>query len=301
VEEKSFDDILKRLSDLPSMPTIVQEMFNVMNMPNCSGKDVARVLEKDQALTVKILRMANSPFYGLSHRVDTVDRACTILGLNTLKDIALSVSMMNVFKSKSRAGTFDMVGMWKHGLGCAVAAKAVFELRYKSGDNVNVFVGGILHDIGKVILDIYMPDEYKKIYELYGKDMSLVDAEMYIIGITHALIGRLLAKKWNFTKGMEEMIAFHHTPALAKVAQEQVAAVHIGNEIAKALSLGKSNELFVMPIDEGAWKIFFSEGSVLTPTLEVILDEYTQIEEAFGLGDLEENRKGRPSGGSKGT
>jgi HD-like signal output (HDOD) protein len=134
-----------------------------------------------------------------------------------------------------------------------------------------------------MILEIYMPKEYKEIHELYGKGMSLVDAEMYITGRTHALVGRLLARKWNFTKGMEEMIAFHHKPALAKVAPAHVAAVHIGNEIAKALSLGKSNELFVMPIDEDAWNMFFTKESTLTDTLEVIQDGYTQIEESFEL------------------
>lgn len=297
MEEKSFDDILKRLSDFPSMPTIVQEMFKVTSMPNCTSKDVARVLENDQSLTARLLRVANSPFYGLSRKVDTVDRACTVLGLNTVKNLALSVSVMGVFKSRSRAATFDMADMWRHSLGCAVAAKAVFELRYKDGDNV--FAGGILHDIGKMVLDIYMSREYKEIHELYGKDMSLVDAEMYIIGRTHALIGRLLARKWKFTEAMEEMIAFHHRPALAKMAREHVAAVHIGNEIAKSLSLGKSNELFVMPIDEGAWNMFFTKESTLTDTLEVIQDGYTQIEESLELDGPGENRKGRFKHGSK--
>jgi len=297
VEEKSFDDILKRLSDLPSMPTIVQEMFKVTSMPNCTSKDVARVLENDQSLTARLLRVANSPFYGLSRKVDTVDRACTVLGLNTVKNLALSVSVMGVFKSKSQEATFDMADMWRHSLGCAVAAKAVFELRYKGGENV--FVGGILHDIGKMILEIYMSKEYKEIHELYGEDMSLVDAEMYIIGRTHALVGRLLARKWKFTEAMEEMIAFHHRPALAKVAREQVAAVHIGNEIAKALSLGKSNELFVMPIDKDAWNMFFTKESTLTDTLEVIQDGYTQIEETLDLDGPEGNRGKRLKDGSK--
>jgi len=290
MEEKSLDDIVSRISNLPSMPTVVQEMFRVMGIPDCTSRDVARALEKDQALTAKILRVANSPFYGLSRKVDTVDRACTILGLNTVKNLVLSVSVIDVFKSKKRAGAFDVREMWKHNLGCAVAAKAVFETKYKNGDDA--FVGGLLHDIGKMILDIYMPKEYIRVHELYSRGMPLIEAEMQVIGKTHALAGRILARKWKFPEHIEEMIALHHRPASAKIAPEQVFSVHIGNEIAKSLSLGSSNERFVMPIDERAWNAFFDRPGILASTLEIICDEYEQIGDAFGLdGNTEEKDK----------
>ncbi len=269
------------MSDLPSMPDILEELFRVTNKPTCSSKDVARVLEKDQGLTAKLLRVANSPFYGLSRKVDTVERACTVLGLNSVKNMALSVTIMDVFGSVGARSSFDVVEMWRHNLGCAVAAKTVFETRFKSGDDV--FVGGILHDIGKIILDTYMQDEYFDVMKVHNSGVTLLDSEIRVLGRTHAAVGRILARRWRFPENVEAMIAFHHRPKDTKVAIEQVSAVHVGNEIAKALMLGRSNEMLVMPIDKSCWDMFFNSGDDLVQLLLRIQEEFSQIEDAYGL------------------
>lgn len=279
--QKSLQAMIDSMSDLPSMPDILEELFRVTSTPSCSSKDVARVLEKDQGLTAKLLRVANSPFYGLSRKVDTVERACTVLGLNTVKNMALSVSIMDVFGSAGGRSSIDVAEMWRHNLGCAVSAKAVFETRFKGGDDV--FVGGILHDIGKIILDTYMQDEYFEVMKLHDSGVPLLDSEIRVLGRTHAAVGRILARRWRFPEKVEAMIAFHHRPKETKVAMDHVAAVHVGNEIAKALMLGKSNEIYVMPIDKTCWDMFFKNGDNIEGLLFKIQEEFYQIEDAFGL------------------
>jgi HD-like signal output (HDOD) protein len=248
--------ITESIISLPTLPTVVTKMIQLVDNPKTSASSLARLIYTDQALTARILKLANSAYYGFPREISTVNMAIVVLGFNTVKEMGLSLSVFEVFKGSASDGGFDISRFWQHSIACGSAARMIAR-RFKRNLIGEAFVAGLLHDIGKVILKQYMRAEFSAIIEQSAHGIvALDDAEKEIAGATHAQIGGWLAEKWNLPKIIVESIACHHIPWEAKQDPALVAIVSVANYLCHIGQIGNSGRVNPLRPDERTWGIF---------------------------------------------
>ncbi len=201
------DQLLDEVVTLPSLPDTVVQLNQMLNDPDCSMAEVARTISMDPSIALKTLRLVNSAYYGLGQEVKTVDHAVVMLGVKVIKNLVLTASVFDTFQGS--IGRF-----LEHCISTGVAMKVLAAhgpLKRELGSPDEAFVFGLLHDIGKVIIRQFMPEESERIAQLIQeKRISWYHAELEVIGVDHATIGARLAQKWKLNKGIVAAIAFHH-------------------------------------------------------------------------------------------
>ncbi|MCK5417517.1 MAG: HDOD domain-containing protein, partial [Desulfobacterales bacterium] len=188
---------IDRIEDIPTLPTIVFELNKYLQDPDTSIKTVCDTIEKDQAITLKILKLVNSAFYGFKNKISDLRNAIVLLGYNSVRNAIVSLSIINTFSKRLALMDFDISQFWKHSLAVAVTSKNIAQLSKKESPD-NCFVGGLLHDTGKVILAQYFPDLFEKVWiTLQNEHLSFYEAEQKELPIDHTKIGAHLASKWQ--------------------------------------------------------------------------------------------------------
>jgi putative nucleotidyltransferase with HDIG domain len=271
---------VQTIIQLPALPTIAMEVVEMVDNPKTSASKLGRLISTDQALTAKVLKIANSPFYGFPRKISTIDFAIIVLGYDALKEIVISISLVSSLQKKSDA-IFDAKGFWDHSITSGVLARRLArDLGYRvSGE---VFVGGLLHDMGVSVIHRYFRNEYKRIVEILQEtDLNALEAEESVMGITHAEVGGWLAERWNLPDHLVEAIRFHHTPARADKNKDLVALIHCADMFACRMS---------------AQVVEFDKGLDFDPkTLEQlqladpqVLNEYMQTYRGLIKADIEQ-------------
>ncbi len=294
------DELAKRVKDLPVLPSVVIQVNRALEKESASTDELGEIIEKDSALTTKLLRLANSSYYGLSYQVDTVKRAISVLGFNTVRNLAVTISVDKIFRG-DMDGSFDVRGLWKHSLGCALSSK----LLLGSKDPVlreEAFVCGIIHDIGKVVIAQNMPDAMHEVIKKISGDngMNQSSAEREIMGFTHADVGALVAEKWHFPEKFSRTIKFHHHPgqspygSQAELPQSESAqpghgvnllyAVYTGNILAKTAGLGKSLDKHVEKITPSVWGILDRKKNELPKMIKTVKQDFEAIISSWNIG-----------------
>ncbi len=276
MQKSQLSEIVIDVKDIPSLPSVVMKVNSALMDKSETTHGICKIIEKDFALTSKILKLANSSYYGLSYSVDTLSMAISILGFNTVRNLAVTVSLHNIFDRSS--SSFDAKGLWFHSLGTAIASKA---LTFKGKNNTlkeKAFICGMLHDIGNLVINKNLPEETDRIVERLKGDstLTLCKAEMEVLGFTHPEAGALVAEKWHFPHELINAIKFHHNPEMTQKNRKLIYAVYAGNEIAKALNLGKSISDKIADINPVTWKeLSLSEKdlSLLIPKIETDFDD----------------------------
>ncbi len=245
--------LVAKIDKLPTLPVAATKIVQVVNNPNTTARDVNQLISTDQALAAKVLKLVNSAYYGLSNKVASITQAVVILGFNTIKSLALSASVLDSFSS-AELSTFKREEFWKHSLGVGVGAKLIANLiKVPAKDQEEFFLAGLLHDMGKVVMDQYLHEEFSEVVGL-TKDTgcAFLQAEREVLGgLTHADIGKLLAEKWNLPANLQEAIAFHHDPLQAKEGPHTVA-VHFADILCKSKHIGFSGDYEISGISEQA-------------------------------------------------
>ncbi|MFP4686588.1 MAG: HDOD domain-containing protein [bacterium] len=240
VDEAKKNDLKKlvdQIQDLPALPSVVPRLLTMVESSDTTAADLNAVITQDPALTAKVLKLVNSAFYGFSRRITTVTEAVVILGFNAIKSLALSASVFEVFKG---AGTddFDRHGIWEHSVGTGLAAETTARwIRYPNPETA--MVAGILHNIGKIVLDIYFHQELEKILEyVRKKECTMLEAEEEIVGVSHPQIGGWLAQKWNLPSSISNAIIYYRSPLQAPDDDRLVYLVHVGDVLARTKNIG---------------------------------------------------------------
>jgi putative nucleotidyltransferase with HDIG domain len=227
--------IIENVDSLPSLPSIVLALMDVVNSSDSSADDAAKLISKDPALTSKMIRLANSAFYGIPRSISSVSSAVVILGFNTIRSLVLSASVAKMFDGKH---SLDMDRFWKHSIVTAMTAKIIVRhlMSVRMMDPESAFCAGMLHDIGKLIFSQYMPEDYAAVCN-YAKEngVSLFEAEEALMGINHAQMGKILADKWSLPLDLEYAFVHHHNPQKASDAFYLVNIIHLSDIIAHDL------------------------------------------------------------------
>lgn len=246
--------LVDKVQGLPTLPSMLNNINRMVLNPATSAKEVAQVISSDPALTSKVLRVVNSSFYGFPNRITTVSHAIVILGFNTIKSIVLSSTIFDVFRRGVKPGDFDRAEFWKHSIGCGAAAK-VLGRRINYPMLEELFIAGLLHDVGKIVLDQYVPDKFGEVVNLVrSRDILISEAETEILGVTHADVGAWLFEKWNLSKGLTDTVRCHHNPALAGESQRFAEIIHVADVLVRALRFGNGGDQKIPAIQESAWR-----------------------------------------------
>ena len=230
----TYKKVIESIDNLPSFPAVVSRLIKVVNSPESSADDAAGLIEKDPALTSKMLRLANSAFYGIPRSISSVSSAVVILGFNTIRSLVLSASVMKLF-SGSQKQAVDKERFWKHSIVSAMAAKIIVRhfINVRMMDPESAFCSGILHDIGKLIFNEFMNDEYVEVRNYAEKNgVPLLDAENKILGINHAEICKVVSDKWSLPLDLEYSLVYHHNPGAADKLHELIATIHFADILA---------------------------------------------------------------------
>lgn len=202
---------LESITTLPSIPFIMSEVLNAVDNSQLSASQLASIIERDQTLTARVLAVANSPFYGFSRRISTIDLAVVVLGLNAIKEIVISLLLQKFFSGISR-DYFDVNSFWYYSVFCGAASRYLarrFEYRLAG----EAFVGGLMHDIGILIMIQYFGKKFTKIREIQTiRNFSFYHSEQIAMKTSHCDIGRWFAERWNLPKQLCDSISNHHTP-----------------------------------------------------------------------------------------
>ncbi len=251
----SLENRLAKIIDLPTLSIVANNIILITQNPKSSALEVGRAISQDQALVSKILRIANSTFYGFPRKISTIPHAVVILGFANIRNLVLTASIFDTFQSKEGDGYFDREGFWKHSLACGVTSKLIAK-RLGIKNLEEVFIWGLLHDLGKLILDAYFREDFTRVVFLVKeKEILIRDAEQQLLGFDHAAVGSLVANKWNLPPAVIKVIRFHHNPPLANESMRIVAIVHLADILCRAIGMGNGGDSKVPSINEDSWKL----------------------------------------------
>ncbi|MBS1139708.1 MAG: hypothetical protein H6R13_1161 [Proteobacteria bacterium] len=272
------EQIITRLKHLPALPTVVAELLASFGNDEVDIGLLAEQISHDQALTARLLRVANSSFYGLQSRISTINEAVVVLGFRAVRSMVLAVGVSGVFRADHCPG-FDPQAYIRHCVGVGLVARALAQM---TGRNPELaFTGGILHDIGELVLATCFPEQYAKALAYRTQhDCSLIEAERDIIGLDHGMVGGLLADTWRFPASLRSAVAEHHSPSAA-TAGSLADLTHLADCIAHALGLAKTDSEMVMPVDPTAWQRLGLDSEKIAPILPQVMKEMDETCLAF--------------------
>jgi putative nucleotidyltransferase with HDIG domain len=193
--------------NLPTIPVVLAKVLQLCSNDGADSRQLITVIEEDQALTGKMLRLANSAFFGQSRRVETISRAVVLLGFSTVRNLALSVKVWDALAAGIARAQLEV--LWDHSLACAVAAKELVA-RLRAGDPDRAFTAGLLHDVGRLILAMRLRDEYWKVVGGVGESESIDAVERSAFGVDHAEAGAWMLEAWALPTAIVESVRLHH-------------------------------------------------------------------------------------------
>lgn len=272
------DELITLVEKMPAFPSSVQRIIQLASEIDSSCKDMVEVIESDPVMTVRILKVINSPFYGLPQKINSVQRAVVHIGMNTVKNMALTVAAMGVLNPQNKAG-FDIQEFQLHSLTTAALCKQLAEtLNVSKPEQSDYFVAGLLHDFGKVVLAEYKPEGFKQALQKSTEmNMPLHQCELEFIGLDHSQIGSMLAQKWAFDQKLIDTINHHHTPNAQTLMTQCLFAA---NQISKKMQLGDAGNPVVEEFPQAVSDAF---GMNLTNLIESLGDLSTLRAEALSL------------------
>jgi HD-like signal output (HDOD) protein len=266
-------DFLKKLQKkniiLPELPSVAFALKKVIENPMSSAEHIAQVVSRSPSLTAVVLKIVNSSFYGLPSKISTVSHAVSLIGTQEISVLALGISILSIFKNLPKE-TIDMRSFLRHSLVCGLLSR-VFAAQKNVPQTEQLFVSGLLHDLGRLILYIYFPDESRNVLVRSRNHNNLLyKEEKDYLGCDHAQLGVQLMKQWKLPLILRNNVLYHHKPS---AAPQSVPAtiVHLADIIVNSLGIGSSGEKFIPPLDYNAW-----ENLELSPSsFETIIGQAT--------------------------
>lgn len=252
----SIKELVRGVDGLVTLPDVFVRINQLVESPDSSVAEIAAAVNLDPSFTVRLLRVANSPFYGFSTSVDTVAKAVSVIGTAQIRNLALATSVVSSFESIPNK-LITLNNFWRHSLYCGLAARKLARLAGKC-DAEAVFTAGLLHDIGELIIFNRMPDQARDALLLVqdsADEMTMQQAEQQTMGFDHAQVGGELARHWKLPVMLEECIAFHHHIRAAGRYPRETALVHIANILALMAEVKTLDLADVAPLDPAAWEV----------------------------------------------
>ncbi len=270
------EDIVEQVEEFPTLPTIYTTLLEVMANPRSTVADVANIISQDIASSTKILKAVNSPIYHLQCEVDTISQAIFYIGFNEVKNLVITLSIMDIFYEKHSEAKFNLIDLWKHSIAVGVITRIIGQL-IGIKNIENFFLSGVIHDIGKLFFLKSMKKEYFKVVNyVLENNVTIQEAEEQLMGFNHMQVGTLIAKKWKLPTTITNSIQYHSTGKVKDQIDIQASCVHLANIIARIMEFGFPGDNLVHQPNIEIWKILNIDPGAYPQILPKIVDNYEQ-------------------------
>ena len=271
------EGLLRRSTTLHSLPMIYEQLDREINNPLSNLEDIANIFLDDSALSARLLRLTNSAMYNFPSKVDTINRAITIIGTRQLRDLAFSTSVLSLFDGIDPQ-LIEMESFWRHSIAVGVAARVIATYLYEK-DVERYYLMGLLHDIGRLIMYTHIPDTMSQLIVQCKEQQQLLHLqEEQELGFHHGDVGRLLLQSWKLPAPTCDAVGFHHHPQRSTAYQRELAIIHIADLLANALQLGNSNGLSqVSPLNTTSWELIGLPTALLPDMLDHVVAQYDDV------------------------
>lgn len=254
-EGLTAETVANHVKSIPTLPTVLMELSRRMEDPKTSSDDLAQVIQQDQAIASKVLKLVNSPFYGYSGRINTINQGIVILGFNAIKNLVLSTSVMEAFKDIPSGDNFRMDLLWVHSASVAGVSKLLAE-RSGVADPEEAFVTGLIHDIGKVLLWSSEPKLLSGcVLASRTHRIPMDEIEKRVLGFMDSELAAILAENWKFPASLRESLRWRAEPERAGAYAPLASAVHCANLLCIALGASPIAGVALAAPDPKAWRL----------------------------------------------
>jgi putative nucleotidyltransferase with HDIG domain len=273
---EKLQQLVQTIRDLPALPEVVVRVMRMAEDPRSDAQGIARVIATDQAMAARVLKLANSAFYGLPRRVSTLSEAVVILGFRTIKNLAIAASTFELLNREIAGYWLQRGELWRHSLACAIGAQLIAR-RVGLPVSEEAFVAGLLHDIGKVAIHLFVREQFDQIMERALQDrIPFVEAEQAVLGFNHAMAGGLIAEKWNLPPLLVSVIKYHHQPSSAPEKEPMISVVHLADLLSITMGIGIGGDGLYYTLEEGTLAMFQLEQADIDELCEQIVDQMAQ-------------------------
>lgn len=278
-EKPSSDELVRGKVKLASLPDVYSKIVEALNTPGCAASHLAQIVSKDSSISVRLLKLVNSSFYSLPNKVDSISRAITLLGTKELLSLALGISIVRMFRNIP-VELVDMESFWRHSIRTGLFAQQI--AKRKGFPEVEVFfVGGLLHDIGRLVMLVEMPEYYAKALAIAQREgLASYQAERKALSYDHGQVGRMLCELWRLSRTLSQMIGWHHKPQGDRFSQE-TCVIHLANFLAHALGAETNLVSRISPFSVKAWETVDLPANLLAPSAQHVDHNFKDIARSF--------------------
>ncbi len=278
MDRKTIEAAIERTESLPTLPAVRERLSTALDNPDYTYRDVGRIVGADVIMTARVLTQANASRRSPATPVTTIPQAVRLVGFDALGVLLRSQSALTTLETRPRLGApFSLLELWRHALATALAARAIgVQVGYAEPEEL--YAAALLHDLGKHALWQLVPDRFDTMMdEARRGHATFYSCEVESNEPSHAVVGRLLAKRWSLPAGVVAAIGYHHTPQLAVEHSKIVAAVHVADMLARTLGLGSGGDPFVPPIKPAALHTLALGPASIRPLLTRLETEYAAM------------------------
>ncbi|MFT7235052.1 MAG: HD-like signal output (HDOD) protein [Methylophagaceae bacterium] len=275
--EFTADALINKSLELVSPPTTYTQLDALIHDDSASADDISQVINADPALTTRLLRIVNSPYYGFPSQISTISRAIAIVGTSELAQLVLATSVINSFRGIPE-DLIKMTDFWRHSIACAITASIIAK-KCKMQVPEQFFIAGLLQNIGSLVIYQTIPELAREAItsSLFGNE-TLYESERRLLSFDHTEVGEALAKKWRLPAALTEIIRYHHTPSQTKLFPIETAIVHLADVMVTAAGIfGHSGDRHVPKLDHQAWQELKLDEQQLPDIMQQVKDKIDDL------------------------
>lgn len=273
---------VKRSENLPMLSQIANTVLRLADNPTSSAKEIEKAIERDLALASKILKVANSPYYGVQG-VSSIARAVSVLGMNTVRSLVVSLSYQQMISTRSQAQKFRRTEFWSHSIGVAITSRIIGKMLMPQKAE-ELYLAGLMHDIGMLVLDRFLPTDLDvALYTAQNRKIPLHMAEKLILEYDHAQVGGLLAERWGLSKVISNAIKHHHSVENDHETQLTTSIVAIANNLTHKAGISNQESVATDTLDQFALQILNITEEQLDVISQVMVQEVAKAQAAFDI------------------
>lgn len=248
----SPEQLTANCPELSTLPEVYHKLNEAINSPNCTTGIISRIISQDPILTMKVLRMVNSAFYGFPQEIEDIPQAILIIGLQQLNDLVLANTVISLFDGY-KLELFSMEDFWKFSIAGGLSSRILGNLSSQNFSE-RLFVGGLLHNVGRLIMAISKPDLMLEAHELSLREQILLhEAEKKVFGFNNEEMNFHLMQEWSLPSSIIDISSHYLTPMNSNEHQNEAMIVGIANALTQSLSLGSTGDYYINPINESQW------------------------------------------------
>ncbi len=275
----SAEELIEHSGPMASLPEVFYRVNEAVEDPECSFGEIAHIIGQDSALSARLLKIVNSPFYGFDQKIETITHAITIIGMAQLRDLVLATVFLNKFRGLS-SQEMDMKEFWLHNIACGLMARVMATFCHEKGVE-RYYVLGLIHDIGRLLMFLVIPEQMNQaLQQAKLEERLLHEVEKEMFGFDHSQVGCLLIQSWKLPDLFQSAVQHCHDSVFDADLPVEIAILHISDIVVHALELGTTGEHFVPPLNPMAWNRIELSSSMI-PLMIKQLDR--EMEEALKI------------------